>query len=198
MSDAKAEDRARVKALLVERLDQAGMARRRGVSAAAHEQWTARLCDQLAYMTDENLMTLAETLIDNAPGGVWPSEIVIRQFARALQEAPAVERRIISSWLASVEGPKAEAGGHLVELFRWLDRHGRPPLAMDMVTIRERAQANARRVEIVRDRIARGVAVQEDRDWLVHYLRDRDQAQALVDAGRARKDGNDGKEGEAA
>ncbi|MEA5163574.1 hypothetical protein U5903_22655, partial [Cereibacter johrii] len=67
MSGAKAEDRARVKALVVDRLEQAGMARKRGVSAAVHEATMGRICERLAYMSDDNLMTLAETLIDNAP-----------------------------------------------------------------------------------------------------------------------------------
>lgn len=192
MSGAKAEDRARVKALVVDRLDQAGMVRKRGVAAAVHEAAMARLCEQLAYMSDDNLMTLAEALIDSAPDGVWPAEVVIRQFARAIQEPPAAERRLVSSWLASVEGPKAEAGGHLVELYRWLLKHPRPPLAMDMREIHERAAENARRIELVRDRIARETATQEDRDWLGQYLRDQDQARALVEAGRARKDVTEG------
>ncbi|MGP3699205.1 hypothetical protein [Rhodobacter sp. NSM] len=188
MSGAKAEDRARVKALVVDRLDQAGMARKRGVPAAAHEATMGRICERLAYMSDDNLMTLAETLIDSAPDGVWPSEIVIQQFARSLQEPPPAERRIVSSWLASIEGPKAEAGGHLVELYRWLLKHPRPPLAMDLREIRDQAVENARRCELTRDRIDRETASPEDRVWLEQYLRDRDAARALVDAGRGRKD----------
>lgn len=195
MSGAKAEDRARVKALVVERLDQAGMLRKRGVSAAAHEAAMNGLCEHLAYMSDDNLMTLAESLIESAADGVWPAEVVIRQFARALQEPPAAERRLVSSWLASIEGPKAEAGGYLVELYRWLMQHTRPPLPMDMREIRDRATSNARRVEIVRDRIEREAAGPDDRGWLEQYLRDREQARALVDAGRGKKEG---KEGEAA
>ncbi|ODM42837.1 hypothetical protein [Cereibacter johrii] len=192
MSGAKAEDRARVKALVVDRLEQAGMARKRGVSAAVHEATMGRICERLAYMSDDNLMTLAETLIDNAPDGIWPSELVIREFARGLQEPPAAERRIVTSWLASIEGPKAEAGGHLVELYRWLLKHPRPPMAMDMRGIREQAAENARRCELTRDRIDRETASPEDRGWLEQYLRDRDAARALVDAGRGQKEVKEG------
>ncbi|ULB12766.1 hypothetical protein ORIO_23680 (plasmid) [Cereibacter azotoformans] len=189
MAMTKAEERARVKALVVDRLEQAGMVRRRGTAAAAHEAAMARLCEQLGYMGAENLMTLAEVLIDSAADGVWPSEVLIRQFARAIEEPPPAERRLVSSWLASVEGPKAEAGGHLVELYRWLLKHPRPPLAMDLREIRDQAQNNARRCELIRDRIDREAASREDRDWLELYLRDRAQARALVDAGRGRKEG---------
>ena len=195
MSEAKAEDRARVMTLLIEPVRLAGVRRARGHSVADHDAAMTRLSDRLAYMTEDNLQTLAEVLIDNAPGGMWPGEQVVMGFAHSLQAAAPSESRIIGSWLASVEGPQAEAGGYLVELYRFLRRGGRPPLAMDVRQIKADAASNARRVELTRDRIAREVASAEDREWLQGYLADQQAARAIVEQG-ARKRAD--KEGQAA
>jgi hypothetical protein len=187
MSEAKAEERARVKALLVERVRLAGLRRPRGFSVADQEAVALRLCDRLGYMTADNLQTLAETLIDNAGDGLWPSERLVMTFAHALQVPPLTEHRIIGSWLASVEGPKAEAGGYLVELYRYLARAGRPPMPVDARQIRTEAAANARQVLLIRDRIGREVAGAEDRAWLERYLADQQAARAIVAAGAEKR-----------
>ena len=192
MREAKAEDRARVKALLIEPMRLAGVRRARGFSVADHEAAMVRLCDRLAYMTAANLETLAETLIDTAPGGIWPGEQVVMSFARGLEKPPPAGNKIFNSWLASVEGPQAEAGGYLVELYRFLLRAHRPPFGNDEREIRSEAQANARRVELVRDRIARGTAGIEDRQWLQRYLADQQAARAIVEQGAQRRADKEG------
>lgn len=186
-SDAQTGNRALVRELLTERLDAAGLTRGRGITASAHKVMQQRLVDHLAYMDRENLMTLAETLIDTAARGIWPSEALVRSMAHALQAPPLAQRRIVSSWLASVEGPTAEAGGWLVELYRFLLATGRPPLAMDMRQIRERAMDNNRQMELVQDRKARGVATDEDGLWMQRYLDDQRAARAVVESGRERR-----------
>ncbi|MFD1913814.1 hypothetical protein [Halodurantibacterium flavum] len=186
-SDGQKTGKARVRDLLIGRLQEAGMTRPRGQAVAQHEAFLGRVAEQLAYMDEENLRTLAETLIDMAQGGVWPSEVLIRQYARALQAPPIQQHRIVSSWLASVEGPLAEAGGYLVELYRFLIRHGRPPLAMDMRLIREQAEANGRQVHLAQDRLRREVVTEEDRAWLAQYRADQAAAQRIVDEGARRR-----------
>ncbi|MGO4854906.1 hypothetical protein [Phaeovulum sp. W22_SRMD_FR3] len=187
MSEAKAEYRARVKALLVERLRLAGLRRPSRFSVADQDAVALRLGERLGYMTAENLKTLAETLINNSGDGIWPSERVVMIFAHSLQEPPLTEHRIIGSWLASVEGPKAEAGGYLVELYRYLARAGRPPMPVDARQIRTDAAANARQVMLIRDRIGRDAAGAEDRAWLEHYLADQQAARAIVAAGAEKR-----------
>jgi len=186
--DAEA-GRAAVGRLLVGRVAAAGLARGRGVSVTDHGARLKSLCDRLAYMTPENLQTLAEVILDNAEGTppAWPSEALVMQWARALQVPPPRERRIVTSWLASVEGPVAEAGGYLVELYRFLLRHGRPPLAMDVRQLREQAADNNRTATLIRDRIARDVVQSDDRAWLAAYVRDEGEAQALIEQGRVRR-----------
>jgi hypothetical protein len=185
--EAKA-GRAQVRDLLVNRVDAAGLVRRRGVSEAVHAALIDRLCDHLSYMSADNLRTLAELVIEAGDGPArtwWPAEVTVRGLAGALQARPLAQHRIVASWLASVEGPVADAGGWLVELYRFLARHRRPPLAMDQRQLREEAAANNRRLGIVQDRIERGAAQDDDRAWLARYLQDGREARAIVDAGRA-------------
>lgn len=192
MEDAeRREGRDRVRKLLVERLREAGMKPARRQSVEALEDMWKRLIEHLAYMDAENIITLADTVLDAAEGArrnQCPAEVVIRGMAHALQRPPFHEHRIVSSWLASVEGPSAEAGGYLVELYRWLRTHMRPPLAWDMKTIRDQAERNNRQVTLLRDRADRGVLSEADRAWLESWTRDQQTARRIVRDGRQRRD----------
>ena len=186
-----AQGRRAVRLLLVERAEAAGMVRRKGVSAEAHAALLDRLCDHLSYMTPENLRTLAELVIEAGNGPArswWPAEVTVRGLAHGLQARPITQHRIVTSWLASVEGPVAEAGGWLVELYRFLLRHRRPPMTMDQRQMREEAAENNRRMGLVQDRIERNAATDEDRGWLERYLRDQALAREIVDRGRQGRD----------
>jgi hypothetical protein len=183
-----AAGRAQVRDLLVDRVNAAGLVRRKGVTNAAHAALIDRLCGHLAYMTPDNLRTLAELVIDagDGPGRTWwPAETTVRGLAEAVQARPLVQHRIVGSWLASVEGPVAEAGGWLVELYRFLRQHKRPPFAWDKRRLREEAAENNRRLGLLRDRVERNAAGPEDLAWLVSYAEDAREARAIVDAGRA-------------
>lgn len=181
--------RALVRARLIDRLNEAGLKPRRGVRREVQEATERRLVELLAYMTAANLETLAETLLDHAEGGAWPSETLVRTWAKALQPAPAVRRPIVTSWLASVEGPRALAEGQLVELFRFLARKGMPPLAMDRRRIAEEASDNARRRARLEERQAFGALSDEDAEWLRRYETDRREALALVANGTSKREG---------
>jgi hypothetical protein len=192
MSDSEdgKEGKAKVRDLLIQRVAEAGLVRAKGVSADMHDAYLKRLESQLAYMSAENLMTLSELVIENGQGPsrtVWPSEVIVMNFARALQAPPPAQRRIISSWLASVEGPVAEAGGYLVELYRFLAKHGRPPMQMDNREMREAARDNNRRCDLIADRIDRGTVTEDDRDWLARYREDERAARQIVDEGARRR-----------
>lgn len=199
----QATGKAAVRVHLVARLDAAGLVRGKGVSERAHAEMCDRLADHLAYMGAENLATLAEVVMGHTSGPahtVWPAEVTIRAFATAIQRPPVGEARIVSSWLASVEGPVAEAGGYLVELYRFLARHRRPPLAMDARDIKAAASEAQRSHSLIRDRIERGHGRPDDHATLESYAADLRSAQAVVDTGRsgrtAKQDNSD--EGQAA
>lgn len=191
-NDVQQDGKSVVREKLIARLDQAGLARKKGTSLADHDATMKRLVDHLAYMAPETVEVLAETLIDaqaSIKSTVWPAEVLVRSWAHALQPAPVEQPKIISSWLASIEGPQAELGGYLVELYRFLRRHRRPVLPGDKRQILAEAEDNARRMEIVRGRIERGTAGNEDRQWHSRYMSDRAAAQAVVDGGRQRREG---------
>lgn len=185
----KAEGRARVKEHLWDRLDQAGLQRPKGMTIEAYTGMQARLADRLAYMLPENLATLAEIVIDNpAPRGRCWSEVLLLGEAKALQTPPVTDLPIVTSWLASIEGPAALAGGFAVELFRHLRRTGRPPRPYDLTRIREEAANNARQIELVSNRQVRDVASAEDKAWLEAYRRDHERVRQIIAEGQARRD----------
>ena len=183
-------DHDRVMRLLWGRLDDAAMRRPKGQDVRKNGDMRARLTRRLAYLTDDNLRTLAEVLIEQGGGlqhDVLPGEAVILGFARGLQREPVTQRRIVTSWLASVEGPGAVAAGYEVALMRWLRTHGRPPLAYDMQQIKSTGVEQRRMVEVIEGRIARDQVTDPDRDWLTAYLADRAEVRRIVDEGAARR-----------
>ncbi len=201
--DAEAAGRAMVRAGLIDRLCDAGLQRPLKVRAGGFAVMCEALVARLAYLSPENLETLADVILTHAaaqPGTVkrWPAEVLVVAWAGALQRRPFEQSRIASSWLRSIEGPQAEAAGYLPELYRWLRRHGRPPLPGDLRGLRETAAENARRADLVRGRIARDVAQPEDRDWLAAWLRDAQEARDFVAAGMAGRAAQVGSEGVAA
>lgn len=184
--------RALVREVLIRTLQAAGLKRARGQTEAAQAAAIDHLVGQLDHMTADNLRTLADVVIDHAaaPGpqqGHWPAEVLIIAWARGLQPRPFRLSRVVTSWLASVEGPKAEAGGWLVPLYRFLRRRQVPPTVYDMGTIQEQARADARQLAIVEDRIARGACGADDRDWHLAWLTDQQAARAIVDQGRGKR-----------
>lgn len=186
------EGKAKVRDLLIQRVAEAGMTRAKGMSIEMHDAYMKRLEAMLAYMSADNLMTLAEIVIGNgqgAGGTAWPSEVTVKGWAHGLQEPPVSQPRIIHSWLASIEGPVAEAGGYLVELYRLLRKTGVPPGPYDKVKMRDMARENSRRTALIADRIERGTVTAEDRDWLERYRSDERAARQIVEEGAKRRAG---------
>jgi len=184
--------RARVREVLINPLQAAGLRRPKGLTERGHADSLTHLVGQLDHMTADNLRTLADVVMDHAalPGaaqGFWPTEVMIKAWAQGLQPRPFRLHRVVVSWLACIEGPKAEAGGWLVPLFRFLRSKHRPPLAGDWHEIRAEADADSRRLSMIADRRARGAMTDEDRQWMAQYQADQSTAQQFVDQGRARR-----------
>lgn len=184
--------RAIVRELLVNRLALAGLKPRRGVTVADQAKVTEHLVVSLSYMAAINLRTLAETVLAHAaqpgPGqGQWPSEVLVRAWAEALQARPFSQHPIISSWLRSVEGPMAVAGGYLVELLRWLQRHRRALTPGDLAQVKRQADEVQRSLVRIRERIEKGVPWPDDHELLSSWMRDYAEALQYVDEGNARR-----------
>ncbi|SDX92032.1 hypothetical protein [Roseicitreum antarcticum] len=195
MQTVETGGKAAVRQHLIGRLTDAGLVRPKGMTVDKLSEMQGRLVGALAYMDPENLMTLAEEMMGIAGGPLrnqWPSEVIVRNHAHGLQPPPFEQPRIVSSWLASVEGPQAEAGGWLVPLYRFLRRYRRPLMPYDMRSIRDEANEDSRQITLIKGRIARGSASDGDRAWLVEWQRDEAEARRIVRDGAARRAEGDG------
>lgn len=184
--------RAKVRALLIEPLEADGLQRPRGKGhdVESHKAFLDRLQDRLAYLDAETLVVLRHVVLRLAEGALqnqWPSLATVLNNAHRLASPP--DAPIVTSWLASVEGPRAEAGGFLVELHAFLARHGRPPQPRDMERIRDEARENSMRAARLQRRIADGVGLLgDDAGWLDWYERQQDICRAVVRAGKVKRD----------
>ncbi len=187
-ADPERAGRALVRQLLIERLDLACPKRRRGMSTAQHDEMSARLVARLAYMTPENLRTLAYSMVAAAKDGVWPAEGAVLFCATGLQPEPEDQHPIFCSWLASVEGPKAEAEGYLVELYGFLrsQRVRRAPSEWELRELREQAKDNAR--SLARIRASAEPTAQERRELASYEAAER-AARAIVAQGNRKREG---------
>lgn len=195
--------RALVREVLVNRLTLAGLRPRRGMTVADQAKVNEHLVGALAYMSPVNLHTLSETILAHAaaPGpacGQWPAEVVMRMWAEALQARPFSQHPIISSWLRSIEGPLAVAGGYLVELLRWLRKYRRALTPGDLAQIKREASDMQRVLARIRERIDRGCPWPDDHDTLATWLRDEAEALQYVDEGNTRRAARADDEGAAA
>lgn len=183
--------RERVRRILIRPLLAEGAVRPRKVTAEAHEAELAKLAEKLAYLDAPMLETLAEVvrgMMGGARHNEWPAFLTIWGEATRLRQPPDDERHIMVTWLRSVEGPVAQAGGYLVELHGYLRKFGRPPNEFAMKQIRSEAEQNRRDMDRIRDRIARGVAGEGERAALAQYMRRLEACQQLVADGAAKRE----------
>jgi len=189
------EGRAAVRLHFVQRLHDAGLTRSKGMTEAGYAEMMKQLVDFLSYMQVENLKTLAETVLDNA-GGVkatqCPPEVLIRQWAKSLQDRPRSESRIFSSWLASIEGPPAQMAGHHVELMRHLRQNPRPPGPYDKIRIVEEARENRRMLKLIEERRSIGADTPDDQRFADAYAADLREANDIIQAGAERRAAKEG------
>jgi len=189
--DSATEGKAAVRQHFVQRLQDAGVERPKGMSAAGYDAMMGGLVEWLSYMRLENLKTLAEQMLDAAVDakGKCPSEVVIRQAAKNLQKPPPFESRIYTSWLHSIEGPPALAGGYLVELFQFLRNRktNLAPAEFEMREVRAKAEWWRREREMIRGRTERGTDTPEDRRLMSEWLADEQIALEIVQAGIAHR-----------
>lgn len=187
---AKAAGRARVTELLI--LPLAGLKRPHGLAAAEYD----RLCDKLAYMTEDNLRAICELVLRTAfdgkppvPGkpGRCPAPAVIQSWGFNLQSPPPSGSDYLPSIMRSVLGREARDGGWHVELYRHARRVGPPPQRYLRAQLIEAAADNLRQLERVRERIAAQRMMPGDRRWLDEWHDDLRMAEALVAEGDSRR-----------
>lgn len=182
MNGTKAEREARVAALLIEPL--AGLSRRRGMSAEAHDRMLGRLAEWLAYMSDDNLRGMHDLILRHAGKGVWPAEALIKSWAYDLQLPPPRECNYARSLIRSAMGRQAREEGWAVELYQTAKRLGPPPGRYIISKLRDAAATNRRRRQVIRENIEAGRAGEQDRAWLAAYHGDLAEVDAIQSAAR--------------
>jgi hypothetical protein len=148
-----------------------------------------RICDDLAYLSDESLRRLVGALRTKGEGSAkcfWPERATFLAFAEAVQSRPLEEAEGVASWFASVAGREALEGDRLVAEFRFWQRLKRPPMSKgDKLTLaQEAAEIRSQRDRARFNRDAGRAPVLDDAEFLRWYEATEARALALVEAGR--------------
>lgn len=180
MSGATAEAKARVDALLMQPL--AGLARKRGISAEAHEKSLERLRSFLTYMSDTNLSGLVDLIARHAAKGVWPEEGLVRAWAMTLQVPPPRDCAYARSLIRSAMGRRAMEEGWAVELFQVARRLGPPPGKYIIANLKRDAEEHRHRRRVIRENIEAGLATNDEKTWLEGWHTDLAEVEAIQSA----------------
>ncbi|MDB6177923.1 hypothetical protein PAF17_10465 [Paracoccus sp. Z330] len=180
MSGATAEAKARVDALLMQPL--AGLARKRGISAEAHEKSLERLRSFLTYMSDTNLSGLVDLIARHAAKGVWPEEGLVRAWAMTLQVPPPRDCAYARSLIRSAMGRRAMEEGWAVELFQVARRLGPPPGKYIIANLKRDAEEHRHRRRVIRENIEAGLATNDEKAWLEGWHADLAEVEAIQSA----------------
>ena len=168
-------NRARVRRLFIDPLVKDGMRFRRQTSAEDQRRKLDQMADDLGYLSDESLRVLAACMRTKGEGSskvFWPSRVSILGFAEARERMPLQDVPGLRSWFVSAAGRKAAAvPGRLISEYVFWKNHKRPPRGdREWSIVTNRAEDYARRVELIEDRLHRGVTVtEEENSWLQRY-----------------------------
>lgn len=174
--------RERVRRVLFDPLADLGFRRPGGMTVERQRQIQDRLADDLSYMDDAALVTLRDMLKAKGEGAarnVWPSAATVYALAELVQPRPFEEIPGLLRWFRSVEGPRAMAAGTLVETWGYFHRFKRPPI-MAGRQLAERAAENRRRLALIAEKAAVGLASDDDLRWSEGYQRRLDYCRAMV------------------
>lgn len=160
--------RTRVRTLLIEPLEAAGMRRKGNVTEAAHRERMGKLAERLAHMTPAGLEALRQVVSRLGEGprrDVWPSDLVIIRYAEGIEKPPAGADRLLTSYMRSAAGRAAweRSPFEAAELARYLVRFRRPPPGDDAFrTLRAKAAERARDLAAAGRRREEGRASEDD------------------------------------
>ncbi len=182
--------RARVRHVLMEPLERAGLERRGRMTVADHEAMKERLVAEFAHMQEATLQAVRDLVFRHADGkrGLsWPPEALLRKWGLKLQPKPPRKNPYVATLLASAMGQRALQGGYLTELFFVALQLGPPPTRYDVSRMQAKARDAARDIARIDQLQKEGRASPEDLEWVERYRRG--QAIALDMASKGQ--GND-------
>lgn len=182
MTGTVAEREARVEGLLIEPL--AGLARKRGVGAEAHDKMLHRLRRRLAYMSDANLRGMVDLILRHAGKGTWPDAALVEAWALNLQVPPPSDEEwsYPRTLMQSALGRQAMAEGWAFELYETAKRLGPPPNRYVTRDLKEDAEKNQHRRKVITENIGAGLASEADKRWLAYWHREMQEIEAIQSA----------------
>ena len=190
MTEQKKETkRDRVRRLLIHPLVDpiTGLGMRRNKQIMDQDRFKAtldRLCDELGYMSDLGLQTLYGFLKTKGEGrnrDILPPRATILGYAELVEDCPIERIPAMASWFGSVEGPKAQTEGTLVETYRFIRKFKRPPNGPNaQQRIHAKAKENRSALEHANGMIARGRDIDEHQAFIAAYDADLAAATALL------------------
>lgn len=170
--------RGRVRRMLLDPMADMGFRHRRGTDPDKARDALDRIADDLAYMSDTGLARMLDCLRTKGEGAdrnFWPSRATILGYAEFAERRPLEELPNLLSWFASAAGREAlNAGRHVAEYEYWTARKAPPLGPADRARVAQVAGDYARRLELARDRIARGVPIHDDEAAFVTWYEARD------------------------
>lgn len=183
MSESEAAFR-RVDHLLIEPLRDAGLRKQRRMTAEGLEEMLGQLRRKLSYLSDASLEALREIVERHAGGAarnLWPDQVSILNWARALQEPPEGESRLVVNFMACEAARRfyEEAGIEgAIALRKFLIRQHRAPCSYGWTLIRQQAEEWRRRRSILRER--GGALSEADQTWLAGFEAAGTECRALM------------------
>lgn len=190
---ARAEGRALVRHHLIAALD--GLGPRRGQTVEAMRAEQAAVSERLCYMKPESLRALAECALRMAgtlrqgpkDSPAWPEPAKLFSWAFVLQFPPPRASDYVPSLMRSRLGDEAMDGGWHVQLFRQARRGPPPPNDYLKAKLRDEAEECRRELRMVAEWVEAGRATAEHQRFLAAWHRDKAEAEALVEEGRAHR-----------
>ncbi|APZ53731.1 hypothetical protein [Salipiger abyssi] len=188
MSDEQAgkpeTKRDRVRRLLIRPLTDWGFRKPGNMRQERFDKFLTDLADDLSYMRDDKLEELRAALKFRGEGKDrrgWPAMATIAPLAEAAQRRPLEELPELVRWFRSAAGAEALAENRLVAEFRFWEWYKRPPLTeADRRAVRDKARSIDSDYRSKADRERRGVASEDDRQWLAWHRRTEVRVMALV------------------
>ena len=187
-------NRARVRRLLIEPVQDAGMRFPKGVKEERQKAYIARLCDDVGYLSDLELACLSEWIKRNGEGSqrtFWPSRVAIIRTAHGYRKRD-LEETSLAGWFRSRAGEAALVAGDLVSIFYFVQEHFRPPRldGSDAQWMQHRRDFRSieDEVTISRERAERGLSIGADATAQMAWFEGLERrAKALVDEGIAKR-----------
>lgn len=172
---AQESKRDRVRRLLIDPLKRDGMRYKADVSKEDQRKRLDQMADDVAHMSDQNLIRLFLCLRTKGEGSskcFWPSRVTVLAYAEVAQPRPLADDPRLRSWFASQAGrAAASVPGRLLAEFEFWTSHKHPPFSpAHQRLIAPRADEIARRADRISEREGRGAMVNsDDAAWMDRY-----------------------------